>query len=63
MTTGAAREGTWQKLARMVAACWEGPLPRRPATRDPREIDAFYARRYAPRKARRAATSQTGETT
>jgi hypothetical protein len=62
MTAGASKDGLWQKLARTIAALWQGPLPRRPETRDPHEIDKFYVQRYAPRKARRAPNSHSRET-
>jgi hypothetical protein len=62
MMTGASKDGTWQKLARAIAALWQGPLPRRPETRDPHEIDKFYVQRYAPRKTRRSSTSHSRET-
>lgn len=56
MRTGQSRRGTWKDLARKIAALWQGPLPRRPETRDPHEIDKFYVQRYAPRKPRRGAS-------
>lgn len=62
MTTGASKGGLWQKLARATAALWQGPLPRRPATRDPHEIDKFYVQRYAPRKTRGTPSSRSRET-
>lgn len=62
MTARASKDGLRQRLVRTIAALWEGPLPRRPATRDPHEIDMFYAQRYAPRKPRRASTSRSRET-
>lgn len=49
---GSSKHGFWQEIARKIAAFWQGPLPRRPASRDPREIDRFYVERYAPRRAR-----------
>lgn len=62
MTPGASKSGTWAELARKVAAFWQGPLPKRPATRDPHEIDKFYVQRYAPRKPRGASSSHSRET-
>ncbi len=62
MTRGEDEGGTWHKLARLIAAVWDGPHPRRPETRDPHEIDKFYVQRYAPRKPRRASSSHSGET-
>jgi hypothetical protein len=61
VTTGSAAGGPWHELARKIAALWQGPLPRRPQTRDPREIDRFYAQRYARQKSRHAAPSRSGE--
>jgi len=62
VTHRADKGGAWQEVVRKVAALWEGPLPRRPATRDPHEIDKFYVQRYAPRKPRGASTSRSRET-
>jgi hypothetical protein len=60
VTTGSSKHGFWQEIARKIAVFWQGPLPRRPASRDPREIDEFYVLRYAPRRSR--ATSRSHET-
>lgn len=62
MTPGATKGGTWKELAQKIAAFWDGPLPRRPETRDPYEIDKFYVQRYAPRKPRRASSAHSRET-
>jgi hypothetical protein len=62
MTAGASKTGVWHEVAQAFAALWEGPLPRRPQTRDPLEIDKFYAQRYAPRRSRRESASPTRET-
>ncbi len=62
MTTRASKSGTWKELAWKIAALWQGPLPKRPQTRDPHEIDKFYVQRYAPRKPRGASSSHSRET-
>jgi len=62
VTTRASKSGTLKELARKIAALWQGPLPKRPQTRDPHEIDKFYVQRYAPRKPRGASSSHSRET-
>lgn len=47
------------RIVREISNVWQDPLPRRPANRDPHEIDKFYVERYAPRKARHPSIEPT----